>query len=55
MRKSVETLPVAGTSIESLDLDRLNFYLAAIIKDPEVPRNQKMDPTPPQGRSALSK
>jgi ATP-dependent DNA helicase RecG len=33
----VETLPVAGTSIDSLDLDRLNFYLASIIEDPEVP------------------
>ncbi|MCI5123499.1 MAG: transcriptional regulator, partial [Candidatus Electrothrix sp. AR5] len=30
----VETLPVAGTSIDSLDLDRLNFYLASIIEDP---------------------
>lgn len=37
----VETLPVAGTSIDSLDLDRLNFYLASIIEDPEVPTNQE--------------
>ncbi|CAK8720505.1 hypothetical protein GKODMF_12095 [Candidatus Electrothrix gigas] len=37
----VETLPVAGTSIDSLDLDRLNFYLASIIEDPEVPSNQE--------------
>ncbi len=37
----VETLPVAGTSIDSLDLDRLNFYLASIIEDPEVPINQE--------------
>ncbi|CAK8712109.1 MAG: ATP-dependent DNA helicase RecG [Candidatus Electronema aureum] len=33
----VETLPVAGTSIDFLDLDRLNFYLASIIEDPELP------------------
>ncbi|WYD80244.1 MAG: hypothetical protein V8K32_13140 [Candidatus Electrothrix gigas] len=37
----VETLPVAGTSIDSLYLDRLNFYLASIIEDPEVPSNQE--------------
>ncbi len=37
----VETLPVAGTSIDSLDLDRLNFYLGSIIEDPEVPTNQE--------------
>ena len=38
---NVETLPVAGTSIDALDLDRLNFYLASIIEDPELPTNQE--------------
>ncbi|MEA1049120.1 ATP-binding protein [Lamprobacter modestohalophilus] len=32
-----ETLPVAGTSIDSLDLDRLDFYLRQIIQDPDMP------------------
>lgn len=32
-----ETLPVAGTSIDSLDLDRLDFYLRHIIQDPDMP------------------
>lgn len=34
----VETLPVPGTSFENLDLDRLNFYLSSIIKDPDIPK-----------------
>lgn len=33
----VETLPVAGTLFANLDLDRLNYYLTSIIRDPEVP------------------
>lgn len=33
----VEVLPVAGTSLANLDLERLNFYLAGIIRDPEIP------------------
>lgn len=33
----VEVLPVAGTSLANLDMDRLNFYLSDIIRDPEVP------------------
>lgn len=33
----VEVLPVAGTSLANLDLERLNYYLAGIIRDPEVP------------------
>ena len=33
----VEVLPVAGTSLSVLDLDRLNYYLTTIIRDPEVP------------------
>jgi ATP-dependent DNA helicase RecG len=32
-----ELLPVAGTSLADLDLDRLDYYLREIIKDPEVP------------------
>jgi ATP-dependent DNA helicase RecG len=36
----VEMLPVAGTSLASLDLDRLNYYLESIIKDPEIPKNK---------------
>ncbi|CAK8716007.1 hypothetical protein GCAAIG_05410 [Candidatus Electronema halotolerans] len=38
---NMETLPVAGTSIDSLDLDRLNFYLASIIEDPDVPGSRE--------------
>lgn len=33
----VEVLPVAGSSLANLDMDRLNFYLSDIIRDPEVP------------------
>lgn len=33
----VEVLPVAGTSLGVLDLDRLNYYLSTIIRDPEIP------------------
>ena len=33
----VEMLPVAGTSLEHIDTDRLDYYLRSIIKDPEVP------------------
>lgn len=33
----VEVLPVAGTSLNDLDLERLNYYLAGIIRDPEIP------------------
>ena len=33
----VEVLPVTGTSLANLDLERLNYYLSTIIKDPEVP------------------
>ncbi len=35
----VEVLPVAGTSLANLDLDRLYYYLAGIIRDPEIPAN----------------
>jgi len=37
----VEVLPVAGTSIANLDLDRLNYYLRRVISDPEVPSNDE--------------
>ena len=33
----VEVLPVAGTSLANLDLERLHYYLAGIIRDPEIP------------------
>lgn len=36
-----ELLPVAGTSLKSLDLERLNDYLANIINDPEVPDSEE--------------
>ena len=37
----VETLPVAGTSLNSLDLDRLHYYLESILNDPDVPNIQE--------------
>jgi len=36
----VEVLPVAGTSIANLDLDRLDYYLRSVIRDPEIPENE---------------
>lgn len=33
----VEGMSVAGTSLKDLDLERMYFYLKAIIKDPDVP------------------
>jgi ATP-dependent DNA helicase RecG len=33
----VEVLPVTGTSLTDIDLDRLDYYLRSIIKDPEIP------------------
>ena len=33
----VEVLPVTGTSLANLDIDRLNYYLSTIIRDPEIP------------------
>lgn len=35
----VEVLPVAGTSLSTLDLNRIDYYLRLIIKDPEMPKN----------------
>jgi ATP-dependent DNA helicase RecG len=37
----IEMLPVAGTSFESIDLDRVNYYLENIIKDPEMPESKE--------------
>ena len=34
----VEVLPVAGTSLENLDMERLNHYLSSIINDPDLPK-----------------
>jgi len=36
-----ETLPVAGTSFASLDLERFKNYLVNIISDPEIPENEE--------------
>ena len=36
----MELLPVSGTSIESLDIDRIEDHLANVMKDPEVPSSQ---------------
>jgi ATP-dependent DNA helicase RecG len=36
----VELLPVAGTSLSSLDITRLDYYLRVIIKDNEIPRSE---------------
>lgn len=33
----VEVLPVAGTSLSTLDTSRLEYYLRRLIKDPEIP------------------
>lgn len=35
----VEALPVAGTSLANIDLSRVNFYLASIIRDTQIPSN----------------
>ena len=37
----VEVLPVTGTSFKHLDKQRLDYYLSEIIKDPDVPSNDK--------------
>ena len=33
----VEVLPVTGTSLSNLDMDRLSYYFSSIIRDPEIP------------------
>ncbi len=35
----VEALPVPGTSLASVDLDRIDYYLDSIIGDPEMPKS----------------
>jgi len=35
-----EILPVSGTTLASLDLERLKDYLKSVINDPEVPENE---------------
>ena len=35
----VEVLPVAGTSLDNLDIDRLSYYFSAIVGDPEIPNS----------------
>jgi len=35
----MEVLPVSGTSIDSMDLDRVRDYLVNVMRDPEVPAN----------------
>ena len=37
----MEVLPISGTSIDSLDLDRLNDYLENVIIDPELPTSHE--------------
>ncbi len=36
-----ETMPVAGTTIESLDMARIRNYLSDIIRDPDVPESKE--------------
>ncbi len=36
-----ETLPVSGTSFESLDLERIKDYLNNILRDPEIPSSDQ--------------
>jgi ATP-dependent DNA helicase RecG len=34
-----EVLPVSGTSLSTLDMNKLDYYLRTIIKDPEIPNS----------------
>lgn len=36
----IETLPVSGTSLKTLDLERLRDYLEHIVQDPEIPQTE---------------
>ena len=38
---NVETLPVSGTSLYSLDLERLDDYLRNVLFDPEIPSSKE--------------
>ncbi len=40
-KRDDDVLPVAGTSFDFLDLDRLNYYLESIIKDPDMPKTKE--------------
>jgi len=35
----VEVMPVTGTTFSDLDVNRLDYYLRTIIRDPDVPKN----------------
>lgn len=35
-----ELLPVSGTTLDSLDIDRIEDYLRNVVKDPEIPSNE---------------
>lgn len=35
----LEIIPVSGTSIESIDIERVRDYLGNVIRDPEMPAN----------------
>jgi len=37
----LEVLPLAGTSMQDLDMDRVDFYLRHIIRDPEIPETKE--------------
>lgn len=37
----VEVLPVPGTSLSNIDLDRVDFYLREIIRDPDIPDKEE--------------
>jgi len=39
----VEVLPVAGTNLKSLDLDRIRFYLASVVHDTMIPATEDME------------
>jgi ATP-dependent DNA helicase RecG len=37
----VEVLPLPGTSFTDMDISRIDYYLRTIVKDPEIPKNDK--------------
>ncbi len=37
----IEVLPVSNSTIASLDLERLRYYLGSVIGDPEIPQNEQ--------------
>lgn len=36
----VEVLPVAGTSFDNLDINRLDYYLRTVMRDPDIPKTK---------------